>query len=67
MKSIKTCHFLTIKQEFNVYKNMLCRLINQAKNIYLSTQFEKKNRGDGKKTWQTIDNALHRKKNNINT
>ena len=48
------------KQEFNVYKNTLRRLINQAKNIYFSTQFEK-NRGDGKKTWQTIDNALHRK------
>ena len=50
------------KQEFNVYKNTLRRLINQAKNISFSTQFEK-NRGDGKKkTWQTIDNALHRKK-----
>ena len=48
------------KQKFNVYKNTLRRLINQAKNIYFSTQFEK-NRGDGKKTWQTIDNALHRK------
>ena len=48
------------KQEFNVYKNTLRRLITQAKNIYFSTQFEK-NRGDGKKTWQTIDNALHRK------
>ena len=35
------------KQEFNVYKNTLRRLINQAKNIYFSTQFEK-NRGDGK-------------------
>ena len=48
------------KQESNVYKNTLRRLINQAKNIYFSTQFEK-NRGDGKTTWQTIDNALHRK------
>ena len=38
----------------------LRRLINQAKNLYFSTQFEKK-RSDGKKTWQTIDNALHRK------
>ena len=36
------------KQEFNVYKNTLRRLINQAKNIYFLTQFEK-NRGDGKK------------------
>ena len=36
------------KQEFNVYKNTLRRLINQAKNIYFSTQIEK-NRGDVKK------------------
>ena len=35
------------KQEFIVYKNMLRRLINQAKNIDFSTQFGK-NRGDGK-------------------
>ena len=27
------------KQEFNVYNNTLRRLINQAKNIYISTQF----------------------------
>ena len=43
-----------------MYKNTLRRLINQAKNIYFLTQFEK-NRSDGEKTWQTIDNALHRK------
>ena len=48
------------KLEFNVHKNTLRRLINQAKNIYFSTQLEK-NRGDGKTTGQTIDNALHRK------
>ena len=30
------------KQEFNVYKNTLPRLVNQAKNIYFSkTQFKK--------------------------
>ena len=52
--------FDNIKQEYNVYKNTLRRLINQAKNIYFSTQFEK-NRGGGKNTWQTIDNALNRK------
>ena len=39
---------------------MLPTLINQTKSIYFSTQFEK-NRGDGNKIWQTIDNALHRK------
>ena len=48
------------KQEFNVYKNALRRLINQTKNIYYSTQFEN-NKGDRKKTWQTMDNLLHRK------
>ena len=32
------------KQDFNLYKNKLRRLINQAKNINFSTQFEK-NRG----------------------
>ena len=43
------------KQEFNVYKNVLRRLINRAKNIYYSTQFEN-NKGDGRKTWRTMDN-----------
>ena len=48
------------KQEFNVYKNVLQRLINQAKNIYYFAQFEN-NKGDGRKTWRTMDNLLHRK------
>ena len=48
------------KQEFNMYKNTLRRLINQAKKLYFSGQFIKQ-RGNGRKTWQTIDNALHRK------
>ena len=48
------------KQEFNVYKNVLRRLINRAKNIYYSTQFENY-KGDGRKTWRTMDNLLHRK------
>ena len=52
------------KQEFNVYKNVLRRLINQAKNIYYSTQFEN-NKGDGIKTWQTMDNLLHRKSSKL--
>ena len=47
------------KQEFNVSKNVLRRLINQAKNIYYSTQFEN-NKGDGTKTWRTVDNLLLR-------
>ena len=40
--------FYNTKQQFNVYKNTLRRLINQAKNIYFSTQFAK-NRGGAKK------------------
>ena len=47
------------KQEFNVYKNTLRRLINQAK-IYISQLSLKKIEVIAKKTWQTIDNALHR-------
>ena len=50
------------KNEFNAYKNTLRRLINQAKKLYFSSQFIKQ-RGNGRKTWQTIDNALHRKSN----
>ena len=52
--------FDTKKQEFNAYKNTLRRLINQAKNKYYSKHFDK-NRRNGKKTWHTIDQALHRK------
>ena len=54
------------KQEFNVYKNTLRRLINQAKNIYFSTQFEK-NRGDGKKNMANNRQCITQKKSNINT
>ena len=52
--------FITKKQEFNAYKNSLRRIINRAKNYYFSTQFQK-NKGDGKKTWETLDNVLHSK------
>ena len=52
--------FMTKKQEFNAYKNSLRKVINLAKNYYFSTQFQK-NKGDGKKTWETLDNVLHRK------
>ena len=52
--------FDTKKQEFNAYKNTLRRLIDQVKNKYYSKQFDR-NRRNGKKTWQTIDQALHRK------
>ena len=51
-----------MKLEFNAYKNTLRRLINQAKKLYFSGQLIKQ-RGNGRKTWQTIDNALHRKSN----
>ena len=43
-----------------MYKNTLRHLINQAKKLYFSRQFIKQ-RGNGKKTWLTIDNKLHRK------
>ena len=57
-------NYETRKQEFNAYKSTLRRLINQAKKLYFSGQFLKQ-RGNGRKTWQTIDNALHRKSNRI--
>ena len=53
-------NYETRKQQFNMYKNTLRGLINQAKKLYFSSQFIKQ-RGNGRKTWQTIDNALHRK------
>ena len=53
-------------QEFKVYKNVLRRLINQAKNLIYSSQFENK-KGDRRKTCQTVDNLLHRKALKINT
>ena len=64
MKKTKTesINYETRKLEFNAYKNTLRRLINQAKKLYFSGQFIKQ-RGNGRKTWQTIDNALHRKSN----
>ena len=34
----------------------------KPKKLYFSGQFIKQ-RGNGRKTWQTIDNALHRKSN----
>ena len=66
MKKTETdsINYETRKQEFNAYKSTLRRLINQAKKLYFSGQFLKQ-RGNGRKTWQTIDNALHRKSNRI--
>ena len=66
MKKTETdsINYETRKQEFNAYKSTLRRLINQAKKLYFSGQFFKQ-RGTGRKTWQTIDNALHRKSNRI--
>ena len=52
--------FINNKQEFNAYQNVLRRLINQSENMYYSTQFEN-NKGDGRKTWRTMNNLLHRK------
>ena len=43
-----------------MYKNTLRSLNNQAQKLYFSSQFIKQ-RGNGRKTWQTIDNTLHRK------
>ena len=48
------------KQQFNSYENVLRRLINQAKTLYYRTEFNR-HHGNGKKTWRTLDNALHRK------
>ena len=50
----------TRKQRFNQYKNTLRKTIKEAKKKYFSNQFGRYE-GNGKKTWQTIDNALHRK------
>ena len=36
------------KQQFNSYKNLLRRLINQAKTLYYGTEFNR-HRGNGKK------------------
>ena len=48
------------KQRFNQHKNTLRKTIKEAKKKYFSNQFGRYE-GNGKKTWQTIDNALHRK------
>ena len=48
------------KHRFNQYKNMLRKTITEAKKRYFSNQFGRYE-GNGKKTWKTIDNALHRK------
>ena len=48
------------RSRVNAYKNVLRRLINRAKIIYYFTQFEN-NKDDGRKTWRTMDNLLHRK------
>ena len=50
----------TRKQRFNQYKYTLRKTIKEAKKKYFSNQFSRYE-GNGKKTWQTIDNALHRK------
>ena len=43
-----------------MYKNTLRRLINRAKKLYFLGQLIKQ-RGKSRKTWQTLDNALHKK------
>ena len=53
--------FINKKQEFNVNKYVLRRLFNQSKNIYYYAQQFENNKGDGRKTWRTMDNLLHRK------
>ena len=50
----------TRKQRFNQYKNTLRKTIKEAKKKYFSNQFGRYE-GNSKKTWQTIDNALHKK------
>ena len=51
--------FITKKQEFNAYKNSLRRIINLAKITIFNAI--PKNKGNGKKTWETLDNVLYRK------
>ena len=62
MKKTKTDsrNYETREKKFKAYKNTLRRLINQDKKLYFSGQFIKQ-KGNGRKTWRTIDNALHRK------
>ena len=50
----------TRKHRFNQYKNTLRKTITEAKKRYCFNQFGR-HEGNGKKTWKTIDNALHRK------
>ena len=50
----------TRKHRFNQYKNTLRKTITEAKKRYFSNRFGRYE-GNGKKTWKTIDNALHRK------
>ena len=59
MKKSKTdsINYETRKNKFNAYKITLRHLINQGKKLYFSGQFIKQ-KGNGRKTWQTIDNAL---------
>ena len=49
----------TRKHRFNQYKNTLRKTITEAKKKYFSNQFGRY-KCNGKKTWKTIDNALHR-------
>ena len=48
------------KQRFNQYKNTLRKTIKEAKKKYFLNQFGRYE-VNGTKTWQTIDDALHRK------
>ena len=50
----------TGKHRFNQYKITLRKTITQVKKRYFSNQL-RRYEVNGKKTWKTIDNALHRK------
>lgn len=49
------------KNAFNSFRNTLRKVISAAKRNYYGYQF-RKNKSDIKKTWQTLNNVLHRKK-----
>ena len=65
-KSIKqtsrdSIDFLTIKHNLSVYNKILKRLIRNAKMHFYNSKFNR-SRSDSKKTWQTINEVLTKKK-----
>ena len=55
--------FMTKIQEFNAYKKSPRRIINLAKNYYFKRNSKKIKKME--KTWETLDNVLHKKLQNL--